>query len=129
MRTSLTFWICLALLTTLAVLFCIPIVVSHSEKARVSAAVYDVRHGLKAALDSYRADNGSYPKSLGDLVQNTARVTNWSGPYLDTPQVPVDPWGHVYIYHYPSKHKVSGYDLFSAGPDGKEGTTDDIGNW
>ena len=33
------------------------------------------------------------------------------------------------IHHYPGKHNPNDYDLLSAGPDGKEGTDDDIGNW
>ena len=41
----------------------------------------------------------------------------------------MDPWGNPYIYYYPGKHNPDSYDLLSAGPDGKEGTDDDIGNW
>jgi general secretion pathway protein G len=43
--------------------------------------------------------------------------------------MPTDPWHNPYIYYFPGKHNPSGYDLLSAGPDGKEGTADDIGNW
>ena len=41
----------------------------------------------------------------------------------------MDPWDNPYIYYYPGKHNANGYDLLSVGPDGKEGTDDDIGNW
>ena len=30
---------------------------------------------------------------------------------------------------FPGKHNANSYDLLSVGPDGKEGTDDDIGNW
>jgi general secretion pathway protein G len=40
----------------------------------------------------------------------------------------VDPWGSACVYHVPGRHNVD-YDLLSIGPDGKEGTADDIGNW
>lgn len=78
-------------------------------------------------LDAYQVDNGHYPNSLQDLVQRSNDATNWHGPYLD--KLPLDPWRHPYIYTYPGRHNSNGYDLFSAGPDGKAGTEDDIVNW
>jgi general secretion pathway protein G len=63
------------------------------------------------------------------LIQQPGDVKGWHGPYLDSNQLPVDPWGNPYIYYFPGKHNASGYDLLSAGLDGKEGTDDDIGNW
>ena len=74
-------------------------------------------------------DNGFYPRSLQDLIQQPSNARNWHGPYLDPPVLPVDPWGNPYIYYYPGKHNPSGYDLLSIGPDGKEGTDDDIVSW
>jgi len=41
----------------------------------------------------------------------------------------MDQWNNPYIYYFPGKHNPGAYDLLSAGPDGKEGTDDDIGNW
>ena len=84
-------------------------------------------NGILTAVDSFEVDDGFYPKSLQGLVQRTDGATNWHGPYLD--KLPVDPWGGKYIYEYPGKHNTNGYDLFSAGPDGKAGTDDDIVNW
>jgi len=43
--------------------------------------------------------------------------------------VPLDPWQNPYQYRIPGKHNPTDYDLFSWGPDGQEGTEDDIGNW
>lgn len=40
-----------------------------------------------------------------------------------------DPWGRAYVYYYPGKHNRGSYDLLSLGPDGQEGTEDDITNW
>ena len=39
------------------------------------------------------------------------------------------PWGNAYFYECPGRHNASGYDISSAGPDGKENTEDDINNW
>jgi general secretion pathway protein G len=35
--------------------------------------------------------------------------------------VPIDPWGNAYVYRNPGKYHPEGYDLFSLGPQGKEG--------
>ena len=35
--------------------------------------------------------------------------------------VPLDPWGTPYVYRNPGKYKADGYDLYSLGPQGKEG--------
>jgi general secretion pathway protein G len=102
---------------------------SGNGRARIMAARADVRAGIKAALDQYQADNGRYPASLHELWQSSSNTPAWHGPYLDPPKSPIDPWGDPYIYHYPGKHNPDSYDLLSAGPDGKEGTADDIGNW
>jgi type II secretion system protein G len=91
--------------------------------------VSDICGGIKTALDDYKIDTGYFPKSLNDLIRQSSDAKNWRGPYLDPPQVPVDPWGDKYIYEFPGKHNPDSYDLMSAGPDGKRGTDDDIGNW
>jgi len=44
-------------------------------------------------------------------------------------KVPMDPWNTPYVYRNPGSRNPSGFDLFSLGPDKKEGTEDDIGNW
>lgn len=43
-------------------------------------------------------------------------------------ELAVDPWGQAYQYRNPGKHNISGFDLFSFGPDKVE-SADDIGNW
>jgi len=107
----------------------IPRIAGKSEQARETAARADIFGGIKTALDSYEVDNGFYPKSLQDLIQQPSNARNWHGPYLDPATLPIDPWGNPYVYYYPGKHNPTGYDLLSVGPDGKEGTDDDIGNW
>ncbi len=56
-----------------------------------------------------------------------ARTACWHGPYLQS-DIPLDPWGHPYVYQYPGKLNPSGYDIISMGPDGQLGTADDIYN-
>ena len=105
----------------------IPRIAGTGERARETAVKADINGGIKSALGAYEVDNGFYPKSLQDLLQQPQNARNWHGPYLE--KMPLDPWGNPYVYYYPGKHNPSGYDLLSIGPDQKEGTDDDIGNW
>jgi general secretion pathway protein G len=105
----------------------IPRIVGKSKEASITRASTDIHGGIKTALDEFEVDNGFYPSSLQDLLTQPRNTKNWHGPYLD--QMPVDPWGNAYLYAFPGKHNPNGYDLWSAGPDGKSGDDDDIGNW
>jgi general secretion pathway protein G len=107
----------------------IPKIAGSSERARVTAAHADINGGIKSAIGQYEVDNGFYPRSLQELLVQPSNAKNWHGPYFDPPKLPVDPWGNPYIYYYPGKHNPASYDLLSTGPDGREGTDDDIGNW
>ena len=107
----------------------IPKIAGQGERARVMAAHADISGGIKSALGQYEVDNGFYPKSLQDLIVQPGNAKNWHGPYFDPPNIPLDPWGNPYVYYYPGKHNPTSYDLLSKGPDGQEGTADDIGNW
>jgi general secretion pathway protein G len=73
---------------------------------------------LRQALEQYRQDIGSYPagaNGLLALMHQTGGSTNWHGPY--TYNVPKDPWGHEYVYRFPSQdtNAEREYDLFSPG--------------
>lgn len=116
----------LVILGTLAALV-LPRFAGTSERARRTAAMTQIST-FKTALNAYEVDNGSYPKSLQDLVEQPRDAQNWHGPYLDG-AVPLDPWKNAYLYVYPGRHNPNGYDLSSVGPDGREGTEDDITNW
>ena len=103
----------------------IPGLMHRSEEARKIRVGADIA-GIKTAIGTFDVDNGFYPNSLQDLLQQPGNARNWKGPYLEKP--PVDPWGNAYVYYYPGKHNPNSFELLSVGPDGKEGTEDDIGN-
>lgn len=93
--------------------------------------------GIEMALSQYRLDNGTYPtteQGLSALRKKPATPPvseNWNGPYLEK-SVPVDPWGHEYLYVCPGKNNKNSFDLFSLGGDGAEGgegEAADIVNW
>ena len=85
---------------------------------------------LEGALQLFSFDIGRYPESaegLEALIQNPGGIESWKGPYL-AKSVPKDPWEKPYIYRFPGTHGGD-YDLFSYGPDGTEGSDDDISSW
>lgn len=81
---------------------------------------------LGAALDSYRLDNDAYPTTTQGLEAlrreplMEPRPRAWRGPYVRK-EIPLDPWGHPYVYHSPGVANPWSYDLLSYGRDGKEG--------
>ncbi len=85
---------------------------------------------IKTALSQYEMDTGGFPtteQGLQALVTCPTSIAqkDWHGPYLDT--IPKDPWHNAYVYKNPGKHNQL-FDLYSLGPDQKEGTPDDITN-
>ena len=62
------------------------------------------------------------------LVNQPTGLAGWQGPYLKR-GTPKDPWGNPYLYRSPGQHNASGCDLYSMGPDGQDGGSDDIDNW
>jgi len=91
-------------------------------------------NAFKGPLLAYRLDIGDFPASadglqaLRTLPSGLAAPTKWRGPYLDT-EVPRDPWSNPYRYEWPGKYQTDMPDIWSYGPDGIDGTEDDIGNW
>ena len=107
----------------------VPKFTGRTEQARITAAVTQIS-SFSTALNTFELDNGGFPKGangLISLVQKPNDAQNWHGPYLDS--IPKDPWGNDYVYECPGRHNQSGYDITSAGPDGKLNTDDDIANW
>jgi general secretion pathway protein G len=41
-------------------------------------------------------------------------------------KIPADPWGAEYGYRFPGKKRANDFEMFSKGPDGQEGTPDDL---
>ena len=101
------------------------------KKANIKAAQAQVDL-FDTPISEYHLELKQYPSSLdaliappGDLPANA----NWGGPYLKDNQVPLDPWGNPYQYSVPGARNPQSYDLWSLGPDGVDGSDDDIGNW
>jgi general secretion pathway protein G len=87
---------------------------------------------LSGKIETYALDNGGPPSRLEDLVAKPGGSDNWAGPYAKEKELK-DPWNHPFVYTVPGSRSGGDYDLYSMGPDGKEGgeglKAADIGNW
>jgi general secretion pathway protein G len=101
-----------------------------SDAKRGTAEMYINK--LSGDLALYEATNGRPPTTQQGLAALVVKPTSepiprkWS---LREEKIELDPWGREYFYEAPGKHNVNGFDVYSAGADGKPGTDDDIGNW
>jgi general secretion pathway protein G len=127
--------------------FVAPRVLRSGEKADINLTKVQIG-GFKRILTDYHLDMKSYPTTEQGLEAlfrrpddlDESKADRWDGPYGDGESAPKDPWGNPYQYEWPSTHgdqmgdtdEGSGRefpDIWSFGPDGEDGTEDDICNW
>jgi general secretion pathway protein G len=131
-RAGFTLIELLLVMVILAVLAAVvvPKFTNRGEQAKEAAAKADIA-AMELALDMFEVDNGRYPateEGIPALVTPPPAVSaTWKGPYLKK-GVPADPWGNPYQYKYPGQHNAQGYDLYSLGPENREGVNN-IDNW
>ena len=88
---------------------------------------------LKKQVDLYAFDMNRPPtteQGIAALITcpPDASEAAWGGPYLEVTATSTDPWGNEYQYVYPGKNGEE-FSIWSYGPDGMDGTDDDIGSW
>ncbi len=103
------------------------------KRANINAAEVQVTL-FKNQLELYKLTVKSYPstdqglQALQAAPADLADPDSWEGPYLEG-FLPLDPWDNPYQYQQPGRFNPDKYDLWSFGPDGTNGTDDDVGNW
>ncbi len=117
--------------------FIVPKIMQKPNEARVVKAKNDIM-ALETALKMYKMDNGMYPTTIQGLKALIKKPDvppipqhYKPGGYLDTDKVPLDPWGHPYIYRSPGENGRP-FEIISLGADGKVGGTGvnaDIKSW
>lgn len=124
------------LLLVLAILVVLASMVVTMYGGTQERALKDAAKGqvgiFKSAVNLYKYHTRNYPEGLDGLITkpgDAAVANRWEGPYLDASKVPQDPWDHDYKFVAPGKHNPDSFDIWSTGPDGQDGTEDDIGNW
>jgi general secretion pathway protein G len=102
------------------------------QDAQISKARADIK-AWETNLIRYQTQNMTLPTQQQGLESMVNKPTADPQPKfwrpLAKPELLRDPWGHPYQFRNPGVHNQQGYDIFSLGPDGQEGTPDDIGNW
>lgn len=95
------------------------------EEARKIKAVADLS-SLKTAINMFDIDNDRFPttqEGLTALFVNPGGLPRWQKD-LDVDHLPLDPWGHPYVYLCPGSDK-NDFDVYSkGGADGKRITSD-----
>ena len=102
--------------------------VGAQKKANIRAATVQI-NAIQQLLNSYHIDVGSFPtneQGLDALQNPPAGVPNnkWAGPYGEK-AIPPDPWGNPYQYELTPPES---YRIWSFGPDGQDGSADDVSN-
>jgi general secretion pathway protein G len=105
-------------------------VASQVDKSRLITTKANLKM-LHSSVNQFRMDTGQYPSEdmgLLDLVQQPMDLPDgtWqTGGYLETTELPPDGWGNEFIFQlYPESGKQ--FVIISFGPDGEEGTEDDL---
>ena len=103
---------------------------SQIDKARITTTKANVKM-LASPVRQFRMDTGQYPSEdmgLIDLIEQPMDLPEgrWqTGGYLETTELPIDGWGNEFIFQlYPESGKE--FVIISFGPDGEEGTEDDL---
>jgi general secretion pathway protein G len=93
------------------------------DVAKIQRTEQDINN-LYSALKLYEARNYQMPdqnqglEALITMPTTGTKPANWT-KLMDS--MPVDPWNTPYQYRNPGKRDPSGVDVFSFGPDRKEG--------
>jgi general secretion pathway protein G len=109
----------------------VPMFSGVGEQANLKAAKVQVQM-LESAINTYKGTTLMTPNSLDDLISAPAdpkQAAKWAGPYLPANKDLVDPWGNAYKFNAKGTKSGVGFDVYSLGPDGQDGSDDDIGNW
>jgi len=102
------------------------------ESVKVKITFSDLSN-IDLALQSFETDCKRFPtnkEGLKALLITPANTADWRGPYLTggpcLASEPIDPWKNPYKYSTPGTSENKGCTIWSMGPDGKNGTADDI---
>jgi type II secretion system protein G len=104
------------------------------QERQVRRTVLSSLRVFASVIDTYKGDVGQYPtteQGLAALYNRPADLpasANWQGAYRNRSASTTDPWGNPYRYASPGKNGRA-FDIWSVGPDGKDGTADDVGHW
>jgi general secretion pathway protein G len=108
-----------------------PNIIGSQQEAELKKAAIDIQQ-LENSLEMYRLRTNRFPTTEQGLEALVSIPTIEPIPrsYPEggiIKRLPLDPWGNDYILLSPGE--INDVDLYSMGPDGLDGTDDDIGTW
>jgi general secretion pathway protein G len=108
-----------------------PNIIGSQQEAELKKAAIDIQQ-LENSLEMYRLRTNRFPTTEQGLEALVSIPTIEPIPrsYPEggiIKRLPLDPWGNDYILLSPGE--INNVDLYSMGPDGLDGTDDDIGTW
>lgn len=106
--------------------FVLPSLVGKSEDAKEKLTCVQMK-SVAQSIKLFKIDNGRLPtttEGLNILIQKSDETLNnyASKGYFEDKKLPLDPWGHQYVYI----NSNDTFDLLSFGANGTEGGDDDI---
>ena len=113
--------------------FVVPNLIGTQDDARVKTTQTNINN-LRGVMQLFNLHMGRYPNELSELTEkpdDDVEAEKWKGPYIDSADALKDAWGNEFKYLGNDEAKVNegGYDVWSVGKDGEDGSDDDIGNW
>lgn len=88
--------------------------------AKIRATLGDIK-SYESAIELFALENNDeYPKTLEDLL---------TGKNSHLRDLTDDQWGNPWVYLIPGEYHQDSYDFYSMGPDGEQGTEDDVAPW
>ncbi len=128
------------LLIVISIILALGAIVSVSFMTAGDQADVDIQRAqfdqIDSAMKRFRMDMKRYPSDdegiavlwNKELLEDDEDATAWKGPYMED-AVSTDRWNNELLYRFPSELvEETKYDLVSIGPDGEEGTDDDVTN-
>jgi general secretion pathway protein G len=113
----------------------VPRFLGSQKKAKIDTTKAQIGM-FRAALEHYYLDCNQFPSTeqgLDALMSRPADLpenATWNSDGYVSAKIGLDPWGNEYQYEYPPSHgTMDAPDIWSYGPDGEEGTDDDICSW
>jgi|AntRauMFilla1563_2_1112583.scaffolds.fasta_scaffold05418_2 general secretion pathway protein G len=108
-----------------------PQIFNQRDSAKIKKAAIDIQ-ALEGSLELYRLQTNTIPTTEQglDALVNIPTIDPIPRSYPEggiIKRLPEDPWGNPYVLLYPGE--VGQYDIYSFGPDGVEGSEDDIATW
>lgn len=121
--TLIEIMIVVTIIALLSAVIVVPNVTKYLKRAKIEATKLQIKN-FQTPLIEYQSTKGNYPSTeegLDALVKEGLLK-----------KVPSDPWGNPYHYRYPGENDQEEYEIWSNGPDGKEGgegANADIKSW